>query len=73
MREAREEIGLELTIDDVTFIGRRFVRSRPSDNEVQDVYAVRADIPLEAFVPHPLEVDAMLRVSLDDASSARGG
>lgn len=66
MREAREEIGLELTIDDVTFIGRRFVRSRPSDNEVQDVYAVRADIPLEAFVPHPLEVDAMLRASLGD-------
>ena len=66
MREAREEIGLELSIDDVTFIGRRFVRSQPSDNEVQDVYAVRADIPLEAFVPHPLEVDAMLRASLED-------
>ena len=66
MREAREEIGLELTIDDVTFIGRRFVRSLPSDNEVQDVYAVRADVPLEALVPHPLEVDAMLRASLAD-------
>lgn len=67
MREAREEIGLELTIDDVTFIGRRFVSALPHDNEVQDVYAVRADVPLEAFVPHPLEVDAMLRIPLADA------
>lgn len=66
MREAREEIGLELTIDDVTFIGRRFVRAEPCDNEVQDVYAVRADLPLEAFVPHALEVDAMLRAPLAD-------
>ncbi|MFN8222492.1 MAG: NUDIX domain-containing protein [Gaiellales bacterium] len=67
MREAREEIGLELTIDDVTFVGRRFVRSLPSDNEVQDIYAVRADLALAAFAPHPLEVDAMLRLPLADA------
>jgi len=67
MREAREEIGLELTIDDVTFIGRRFVSALPHDNEVQDVYAVGVDLPLEAFVPHPLEVDAILRMPLVDA------
>ena len=67
MREAREEIGLELSLDDVTILGRRFVRAQPSDNEVQDVFAVRADLPLGAFTPHPLEVDALLRLPIADA------
>jgi 8-oxo-dGTP pyrophosphatase MutT (NUDIX family) len=67
MREAREEIGLELALDDVTILGRRFVRSLPSDNEVQEVFAVRADLPLAAYTPHPLEVDALLQLPISDA------
>jgi 8-oxo-dGTP pyrophosphatase MutT (NUDIX family) len=67
MREAREEIGLSLSLDDVTPLGRRFVQSGPNDNEVQDVFAVRADLPLSAFTPHPLEVEALLQLSIDDA------
>jgi isopentenyldiphosphate isomerase len=66
LREAEEEIGLTLTLDDVTPLGRRFVSSAPADNEVQDVFAVRADLPLAAFTPHPLEVDALLHVPIDE-------
>jgi 8-oxo-dGTP pyrophosphatase MutT (NUDIX family) len=73
MREAREEIGLELSLDDVTVLGRRFVRAHPSDNEVQDVLAARADLPLEAFAPHPLEVDALLTTPIAAALALLGG
>lgn len=73
MREAREEIGLELSLDDVTALGRRFVRAAPSDNEVQDVFAVRADLPLGAYSPHPLEVDALLLLPISDAIALLGG
>jgi 8-oxo-dGTP pyrophosphatase MutT (NUDIX family) len=73
MREAREEIGLELSLDDVTVLGRRFVRARPSDNEVQDVFAVRADLPLRAFTPHPLEIDALLQLPIAAALALLAG
>ncbi len=73
MREAREEIGLELAIDDVTLLGRRFVRALPNDNEVQNVFAVRADLPLSAFTPHPLEVDALLSLPIADAIALLAG
>lgn len=73
MREAREEIGLELVFDEVTPLGRRFVQAPPSDNEIQNVYAVRADLPLQAFTPHPLEVDALLRLPIEDAIALLAG
>jgi isopentenyldiphosphate isomerase len=73
MREAREEIGLELSLDDVTVLGRRFVRSSPNDNEVQDVFAVRADLPLDTFTPHPLEVEALLQLPIADAIALLSG
>lgn len=73
MREAREEIGLELALDDVTPLGRRVAQAAPGDNEVQDVYAVRADLPLQAFTPHPLEVDALLQLPIEDAVALLGG
>jgi 8-oxo-dGTP pyrophosphatase MutT (NUDIX family) len=73
LREAREEIGLVLTLEEVTALGRRFVRALPSDNEVQDVFAVRVDLPLQAFTPHPLEIDALLQVPIASAAALLGG
>jgi isopentenyldiphosphate isomerase len=68
LREAEEEIGLEVTVGDLTRLGRRFAhRAGGSDNEVQDVFALRSDLPLAAYALHPEEVDAVVAVGLDDA------
>ena len=37
------------------------------DREVQEIFAVRCDLPLEAYTLHPEEVDGIARVGLDDA------
>ena len=67
LREAEEEIGLSVGTEDVTRLGRRFAHS-PSgrDNEVQEVFALRSDLPLDAYRLHPDEVDAVATVSLAD-------
>lgn len=68
VREAEEEIGLSLGIEDVTRLGRRFVHGGAgTDNEVQEVYALRSDLPLDAYRLHADEVDAVVSVSFDAA------
>ena len=68
MREAEEEIGLRVAASDLTRLGRRFAhRPGGSDNEVQDVFAVRSDLPLDAYALHPEEVEAVVTVGLDQA------
>ena len=68
IREAEEEIGLAVGLDDVVHLGRRFAHS-PSgqDNEVQEVFAVRSDLPLSRYRLHPEEVDSVVSVPLDAA------
>ena len=67
-REAEEEIGLTVAPERLVRLGRRFARGTlPPDNEVQEVLAIRSDLPLEAYRLHPEEVDAVVRLSLDDA------
>jgi 8-oxo-dGTP pyrophosphatase MutT (NUDIX family) len=68
VREAEEEIGLAVGVEDLVRLGRRFA-SRPGgrDNEVQEVFAVRSDVPLESYRLHPEEVDSVARVPLADA------
>ena len=52
-------------IGDLTRLGRRFARgSSGSDNEVQEVFALRSDLPLAAYRLHPAEVDAVVSVPL---------
>ena len=59
VREAEEEIGLAVTLDEL-------VRARPplraqrlgTDNEVQEVFAVRSDRRLDEYRLHEDEVDA---------------
>ena len=68
IREAEEEIGLVLTLEDVIRLGRRFAHSASNrDNEVQEVFAVRSDLPLGAYRLHEDEVDAVVSVPLDVA------
>jgi isopentenyldiphosphate isomerase len=70
VREAEEEIGLVLTVADLVAIGRRWVRGgQPPvrDNELNEVFAVRCDQPLDAYQQHPEEVDAVVAVAVEDA------
>ena len=66
VREAEEEIGILLEIGDLIRLGRRFAPGvAGSDNEVQEVFALRSDLPLDAYRLHPDEVDAVVSVPLD--------
>ena len=68
VREAEEEIGLVLTLADLTRLGRRFAHSvRGADNEVQEVFGLRSDLPLDRYRLHPDEVDGVVSIGLDDA------
>jgi hypothetical protein len=68
VREAEEEIGLVVTLDDLTRLGRRFAHSvRGADNEVQEVFALRSDLALDSYRLHPDEVEGVVSVAVDDA------
>jgi isopentenyldiphosphate isomerase len=70
IREAEEEIGLAVGVDDVTHIGRRFIAGSDgvvTEREVHSVFAVRCDQPLSAYRLHPDEVDSIVSVPLDAA------
>jgi hypothetical protein len=68
IREADEEIGLDVALEDLTRLGRRFARNvARADNEVHEVFAVRSDLPLDAYRLHPDEVEAVVAVPLADA------
>ncbi len=66
VREAEEEIGLAVALDDLMRLGRRFAAGG-RDNEVQEVLAVRSDLPLAGYRLHPEEVDAVVAVPLEAA------
>ena len=68
VREAEEEIGLRVAAADLTRLGRRFAHGGSRrDNEVQDVFALRSDLPLRAYTLHPDEVDAVVSMGLEEA------
>ena len=65
VREAEEEIGLSVALEDLSRLGRRLARGATGkDNEVQEVFGVRCDLPLDAYRLHPDEVDAVVSVPL---------
>jgi len=67
-REAEEEIGLAVPAGSLVRLGRRFARGTTlPDNELQEVFGLRSDLPLEAYRLHPDEVDGLIRLPLDDA------
>lgn len=68
VREADEEIGLRVAFADVVPIGRRFTgRPGDGDRELQEVCAVRSDLPLDAYVLHEHEVSGIASVLLAQA------
>jgi hypothetical protein len=71
VREAEEEIGLVVTLADLVPLGRRFASGRPgadhADREVQQVFALRSDLTLDAYRLHPHEVASVVSVPLRDA------
>jgi isopentenyldiphosphate isomerase len=70
LREAEEELGLALDPAALVRIGRRFASGSHGgvvDREVQEVFAVRCDQPLDAYRLHPEEVDAVVALGVHDA------
>lgn len=68
LRESEEEIGLAVTAEQLMYLGRRYTCALGGlDREVQDVYAVRSDLPLGAYRLHAEEVAAVARVPVDAA------
>jgi isopentenyldiphosphate isomerase len=64
LREIAEELGLQVTADELVPLGRhREVLRYPSglrDREYQDVYLVRRDAALETYAPDPREVTGLV-------------
>lgn len=72
VREAQEEIGLDLQLDDLTRLGTCFHSSAgPTfiDQEVMAVFAYRCDQPLDAYTLHPEELSGLVRISIEDAQA----
>ena len=71
LREAEEEIGMPVSERDVVHAGvRRGVNEAAPgvvDREIQDVFFVRNDAPLETYRPNPAELSALMRISINDA------
>lgn len=73
-REAHEEIGVRFDAERLEWI---FQRKRSSgnlipgilDQELQEVYIVRDDRPLTAYIPNPAELEGLVLVSLDQAGA----
>lgn len=70
-REAREELGLTLTPDELIPLGVRRIESREpgiDDRELQDIYLLRRDLPLTAYRPDPTEIDGLIILDAADAA-----
>jgi 8-oxo-dGTP pyrophosphatase MutT (NUDIX family) len=75
-REAEEEIGLAIELAGLTRLGRRFVAGRTAgvyDREVQEIFGLSSDAPLEAYRLHPDEVSGLVAAHLDDALALFAG
>jgi isopentenyldiphosphate isomerase len=70
LREVEEEIGISVTMADLTYAGiRRAVNERDSgvaDRELQDVFFLRDERPLTEFRPSPAELAALVRVPIEE-------
>lgn len=71
IREAREELGIEIAADELTHIGtlrEQFVLNGGSyiDNEIHEIFIVRRTIDLTALTLDPQEVGEVRLVALDE-------
>ncbi len=70
VREANEEIGLDVGLADLTFIGRHFIAASDgtvAERELHLVHAVRCDQPLAVYRLHPEEVASLVSIPIDEA------
>jgi isopentenyldiphosphate isomerase len=69
LREAREEVGLEVDADACTVLGVRRSTQHGNgtiDREIQHIFMVRTSTKFEALRPHPDEVAGLLVAPLHD-------
>lgn len=73
LREAREEIGLELGPDDVVRLGlrRRADEHTPGvrDRELQAIFATATSLALADFAPDPDEVTSLVAIEIEAAAA----
>jgi isopentenyl-diphosphate delta-isomerase len=70
VREANEEIGLDVGLADLTFIGRHFIAASDgtvAERELHLVHVVRCDQPLSDYRLHPEEVASLVAIPIDEA------
>jgi isopentenyldiphosphate isomerase len=71
LREADEEVGISISADVAQQVGVRLSSNegvgRTLDRELQHIFLVRRDQPIEAYMPNPDEVADIVRLRLDDA------
>lgn len=77
LREAREEIGLEIRPDQVVYLGRRRradeLVAGVRDRELQEIFATATSLPLAAFRPDPDEVTALVTIPIEAAAALFDG
>lgn len=71
-REVEEEIGIAVGPARLQYVGRRKRESTGlmpgvMDREIQEVFILRDDRPLEQFHPNPAELEGLVRLSLRSA------
>ena len=76
LREVEEEIGRAVTMPSLRSLGVRISVSEDEpgvlDRELQHVYLWRVDDPLSIFTPNPDELEALVRLPLDDVLAIFG-
>jgi len=76
-REIEEELGIRPAPDRLQHIGTRICANEqaPStvDRELQEVFFLRDDNPLDSYSPNAVEVDALVRLPLAEALEFLGG
>lgn len=76
VREANEEIGLEVALADLTFVGRHFIAASDgtvAERELHLVHVVRSDHPLHEYRLHPEEVASLVAIPIDEAIALCAG
>jgi isopentenyldiphosphate isomerase len=70
LREVEEEIGVNVDLADLRFIGKRICINEAEagivDHELQDVFLMRDERPLAEFRPSPAELAALVRCPLPE-------
>lgn len=70
VREVEEEIGIAVTLEQLTWAGRRICVNEGEagviDHELQEVYFLRNDGDPTLYAPNRVEVEALVRFPLED-------